>query len=450
MDMKYVALVIVFIVAFGSLGIWTYYATRPVETVTLRFLCGDWADPPMFAFGSAIVEAFNEDHPNIQVSLEVASWDTVYTKLIAGIEAGRPPDLVFSGASGAGILYENGYALPVTDLINEVGEEDWVHPARVIFEDEDYMIPVHIEPMGLYLRKDWFDAKDIAYPLKTWDELLDAASMLTEDTDNDGEIDRWGIALPLGTTFKTSEDIWSLLRQSGQILSSDGKTVVFDTPAMRDALSFWKDLAQYSAPASIGWGWGEVRNVFKIGAAAMHFYQGRTMGEIWRDYPDLMDKIEVQLLPALDPEDYGTTEGKYYGGPEGFMIVKASKHIEEAKEFIRYFVGDRERLIKYLHTVPYHEIPTLYSVLNDPAFLDHPIGETRPDLVQTWLDIGEVHLADLYQSPGDEPLLILPVISHLNTIGLRIQEYIFQDVPLDQVMNEIVTDLEDQIEKFYG
>lgn len=451
MNMKQIGIIgLCLALAIAGIVAGTYFATRPTSTTAeIRFLCGDWADPPQFAFGSAMVDAFNEQHPNIHVTLEVASWDTVYTKLVAGIEAGRPPDLLFTGAYGAGILYEKGYAATVTDLINEMAN-DWVPSARVRFQGEDYMIPLHIEPLGVYYRKDWFDAKNISYPMKTWAELLDAAQKLTEDTNNDGTIDRWGIALPLGTTYKTSEDIWSLLRQSGTILSSDGKSVTFDTPEMREAFEFWKGLANYSNPACIGWGWGEVRSAFKTGAAAMHFYQGRTMSEIWQSYPDLLDKIGVQLLPVLSADDYGTTKGKYYGGPEGFMIVNSSLHIEETKEFIKYFFQDKGKVIKYLLTIPYHDMPTMYSMLNDSRFYVHPIGVARPDLVATWLKIAEVHVPDLYQAAGDEPLLILPVISHLNVIGLRLQKYVFTSASLDQVMSETVAALNDEVATFYG
>lgn len=326
--------------------------------------------------------------------------------------------------------------LPVTDLIQEFrsidfGKDDYTPGSRIVINGEDMIVPIEREPMLLYYRRDLFEAKGIQTPIRTFDELLDAAEKLTEDTNGDGEIDRWGIALSLSRSNKISEDFWSFIMQAGSIFSNDGKTVVWNTTKAGEIFKFWKDLAQYSPPASVGYAYSEVRQAFKTEKVAMHFYQGRTLGEIWASYPNLVNKTGVQEIPAINSADFPAPS---YDCDEGFMIVKQSTHIEAAKEFIRFFVNDKEKLIKYLLTVPYHEIPTTNSLLNDPSFFDHPLGEARPDIVQKELAIVQKALAPIYQYPGDSPKVVLRAVIDRYILTDAVQQYIVGGKSLDQVL----------------
>jgi len=332
----------------------------------------------------------------------------------------------------------------VNDVLDQLGRDQFF-PGLLVTDQtgNDYLVPIQNEPMAMYFRKDWFDEKGIPYPMKTWNDVLEAAKKLTEDLDGDGTIDRWGIALPLSKEYKTAEDIWTLLQQSGRILSDDSKTVTLDSPGEREAFKYWKELAKYCDPAAINWAWGDVRNAYKIGKAAMHFYQGRTLVEIWKNYPQLIDKVGMQIIPALKAEDYPENV-RPYTFSEGYMIVKASKVTDISKEFILWFCSNRAMWMEYmLQGVPYHELPTVKWMLEDPAYLDHPLAKLRPDLIQVLLQTSAQSLH------GDRelanPTVVKPILGEIMAkpiISVALQNYIYNNVPLDTVMSTAVADIQ--------
>jgi len=438
-------ILIVVVVAVTALGTYAYMASQPKapEIRTVRFLSTEFVDPFARNFMTAAVAQFNDEHPGVKVRLENVAWEDVITILQSGIEAGNPPDLIFTDLY-SGILYARDQLLPVNDILDKLGRDEF-YPGLLVTDSkgDDYLVPIQNEPMALYFRKDWFDELGIAYPMKTWNDLLQAAKKLTQDLNGDGTIDRWGIALPLSKEYKTAEDIWTLLQQSGQVLSDDSKTVMIDSPGVREAFKFWKELAQYCDPAAINWAWGDVRNAFKIEKAAMHFYQGRTLVEIWKNYPQLLDKIGIQIVPALKAEDY-PDKVRPYTFSEGYMIVKQSKVTDISKEFILWFCSNRDMWREYmLQGVPYHELPTTKWLTNDPKFLDHPLYKLRPDLIQALLQTSAQSLH------GDRelanPSVVKPIIGEIMArpiISVALQNYIFTDATLDSVMSSLVSDID--------
>ena len=426
--------------ALAGVGTYAYMnsqlPTAP-EVRKVRFLSTEFTDPYARNLMLANVAQFNDAHPGVKVTLENVAWEDVLTILQTGIESGNIPDLIFTDLY-SGILYARDLLEPVNDVLDKLGRDEF-YPGLLVNDTKgnDYLVPIENEPMAMYFRKDWFDEAGIPYPMKTWNDVLEAAKKLTEPPD------RWGIAIALSKEYKTAEDIWTLLQQSGRVLSDDSKTVTIDSPGVREAFKFWKDLAQYCDPASINWAWGDVRNAFKIGKAAMHFYQGRTLVEIWRNYPDLLDKIGIQMVPALKAEDYPNNV-RPYTFSEGYIVVNKSKSIDICKEFIQWFAGDHAKWLEYmLQGVPYHELPTTKWMTNDPAFLDHPLYRLRPDLIQSLLETSAQSLH------GDRelanPSVVKPVVGEIMArplISVALQNYIFNNMPLDTVMSTLVSDID--------
>lgn len=414
---------------------------RPTGVKRIRFLCSEAGDPPTLQYMTERIAEFNEENPDIEIIPEFIGWSEVYAKITAGIEAGSPPELVFLDYPS--LVYDFGWAEPVTDVLLEIAsEEDWVPATRLIGEDgEDYIVPVNAELMFLYYRTDWFDEKNISYPMKSWDELLDAAKKLTEPDKG-----RYGIAISLLREYKAAEDFWCFLQQTGHVFDTDGETVVIDTPEVREALEFYKELANYTAPEAVEWGWGGVRNAFKIGKCAMHFYQGRTAKEIYEDYPELIPVVRGQPYPTKDPNDFPEKSGTF-GCSEGFAVIKNSPYIEEAKKFIKFYVGTAEDYIDHLQTVPSHELPCRYSILDDPDFWDHPIYDAMPWLVPLIEDIvpkqqpARVEYLELFPDPSYSIAKTDRVVSSLAFTD-ALQALIVNDELIDDVMSTLVVELQ--------
>ena len=54
------------------------------------------ARPSRVAVIQEVIDKFNAQYPEHQITVEVQSWGDVFVKGIAAIQAGRPPDFMFT------------------------------------------------------------------------------------------------------------------------------------------------------------------------------------------------------------------------------------------------------------------------------------------------------------------------------------------------------------------
>ena len=159
----------------------------------------------------ASLPGFEKKYPNVKINLEIVSWSEHYEKLPielaswSGKYQGAPIDYVYIPAYvGA------GYLQPLDRFIFEPEEsigpdfeftdgtlelEDI--PSRVrgmyIVNGKYYAYPHDSNLNEMYWREDVFDKNGIPAPTDvTWDEVLEIAQKLTQDTNGDGEIDQYG------------------------------------------------------------------------------------------------------------------------------------------------------------------------------------------------------------------------------------------------------------------
>lgn len=65
--------------------------------------------PAAIAATNKIVGAWNQAHPDTQVKVVQAGWDSAYDKLITQFNAGTAPDIVHYEAAGIGPFAADGY-----------------------------------------------------------------------------------------------------------------------------------------------------------------------------------------------------------------------------------------------------------------------------------------------------------------------------------------------------
>ena len=106
-----------------------------------------------------------------------------------------------------------------------------------------YLLPKDYSPLAVYYNKTIFDAAGIAYPEDgwTWDDFLDTALELTQDTDGDNAPDIWGVQLP--GSWTTGFEYW-VAAAGGSLISEDGEDFigVMDSEEVVRATTFYADL----------------------------------------------------------------------------------------------------------------------------------------------------------------------------------------------------------------
>lgn len=125
------------------------------EKVTLSF----WT---LFSGGDgenmqAMIDAFNKEHPNIQVKNTKLEWGEYYTKLITAVGNGNGPDVGISHISRLPDLIDQGVVSELDDVADEAGV-DWATFNQNILEASivdgaHYAVPIDTHPFIMYYNK---------------------------------------------------------------------------------------------------------------------------------------------------------------------------------------------------------------------------------------------------------------------------------------------------------
>ena len=139
-----------------------------------------WAD---------FVKDFTTEYPNIDLTVEVESWNDIYTVVNTRISNNDAPDIlnidVFANYQADDLL------LPAEDFVSKE-TYDKMYPAFLEQSDVDgtiWAIPDLASARALYYNADILEAANVEVPT-TWDELTEACKAIKE---YDSKIYPWGI-----------------------------------------------------------------------------------------------------------------------------------------------------------------------------------------------------------------------------------------------------------------
>lgn len=312
-------------------------------------------------------------YPDVKVEIEALGWGDLNTKLFAAIAAGDPPDLTELQPYVTASLYQKGLLRPIDDVVQAIGEED-INPLvrKLQYFDGHYYGIAHVMGANLFIyRKDLLEKKGIDVPT-TWAELVEAAQQLTEDTDGDGRIDRYGIILPgerLYMGFILPAE-W-LASNGGRWVNPETWYPAFTEKPFIEMLYFVKELNNYCPPGWSGRGYLDTMAQFASGKVAMVVLAGgRTLGFIEK-YAPLEMQNQAYFATGVKPVGPSGKVGITPLDGENWAIFTTSKYGDLAAEYLKIFF-QRDNYIKYLHTVPIHLSPIFLSLAKSSEYLNHP------------------------------------------------------------------------------
>lgn len=321
-----------------------------------------WGSPQEGAVWNQIATSFEAAHPDINVTVEVADWDSYWEKLRVQMAGGTPPDVFAMDAPLYPDWQSRGVLLNLQPYLDaDPALSDGVYPITMqAYKTADgiYGLPRDFQTIVLYYNKDMFDAAGVAYPTDawTWDDFRAAAKALTLDKDGDGTTDQWGFwAEVLDPEPFWGSVIWSF---GGDIVDiAAGKTLI-SSPEATAGFQFIYDmwLTDKSMPteqqlAQYGY------DGFLSGVAAMG------VSGHWSvpDYATVAFNWDIAPLP-IGPAGRATGLNS-----AGFVIAKDSKNPDAAWEFVKYAFSDagQTELAKVGLAIPVRQ-----SVATSPAYLD--------------------------------------------------------------------------------
>jgi multiple sugar transport system substrate-binding protein len=332
-------------------------AAEPVE---LTFML--WGAPEELAVWNAIVEEFQAQNPNITVNVEVSDWEAYWEKLKTLLAAGTPPDM-FAMDAPYYLDYQTRGVLknlqPYVDANPDMLKGVYPQTLKAYETAEGYFgLPRDFQTIVLFYNKDMFDKAGVAYPTADWtyDDLRQASKQLTLDANGDGVTDQFGFTADLwDMELAWSSAIWA---HGGDILSADHTQTLIGEPEARQAWQVFQDMTftdesmpDVNTAASYG------LDLFQAGIAAM-----TPIGH-WAvpGYNTVTFKWDVAPMPK-GPAGPATSVNS-----AGFVVAEASKHPDEAFEFIKFVLSPsgQTRLTELGFA-----IPVLQSVAESPVFLE--------------------------------------------------------------------------------
>lgn len=271
-----------------------------------------------------VLDDFREANPDFQLEELNVPGDSYNNKIQQMITGGNAPDVMLLQEADY-VRYAKAGVIDELDPAEFGVDESDLQPAIAELADDlggTYGFPMGFATELMYYNKDMFDAAGLDYPTDdwTWDDYADAAAKLTK---SDGT--QWGSDAPSfnGTWY-------SLAGEGGDDVVADGKLALGDglKAAMEFQNKLTNELKAQPAPSS----GSKVSDLFAAGQAAM------TMGGSWlisTTYKDVDFNWDIATMPAApNGRDYNSLHTSF------FAINSQSKNKEEAKEFIKWMMGE--------------------------------------------------------------------------------------------------------------
>jgi multiple sugar transport system substrate-binding protein len=305
------------------------------EVVELEFW-SFWGGGPRRETIEAIIEDFNASQDRIEVTHVYQPWGDIWTKSLAAVSAGNPPNIVVQDINTVRQRADANQATNLQEFIDASDEdiESRFYPQlwdTVIHGDEAYGLPFNTDTQVLFYNKDLFEEAglDPNSPPTTWEELEEYARQLeVQDGDN---WSRFGF-YPL---WNLGADVWALNADNGTSwFDEDGNVTINSEPkvAALEWILEWQDyygqdnINAYQAEFGSG-----VSDPFLSELIAMR-------GQNINYYTDLRENAPEDFNFGVAPlPEYEEGSGPWsWGGGFVLEIPYGAEHAEEAYEFIEH------------------------------------------------------------------------------------------------------------------
>jgi len=315
-----------------------------MEPVTFQVFYPVAVDAPIAAILNGYIEEFQAEYPYITVEpVFSGGYGDVQTAISTTIDGGgEPPALGVMLATALYDLINADYIAPLDGYVagmenGDAYEADFLPAflANSYYDDQLWSIPFQRSAVVLYYNVDMFAAAGLEPPT-SWETWAEAAQALTVQ---EGDATNWGLQFPSGWPYWLFQP---LAIGNGQNILNDDCTVVFDDPAVIEAVQFYNDLsAVYGAmPAGVQSAWPTAATDFASGTTAMVVH---TSGSLTGILAQAEFEVGVMAMPG---KEAGTSASVPGGG--NFYIMKGAPQEQQdaAWKFVE-FVSRPEYVADY-------------------------------------------------------------------------------------------------------
>jgi multiple sugar transport system substrate-binding protein len=298
----------------------------PVE---LRFQSLAFQEPTIQA-SQDIVDAWNADHPDVQVEYVQGSWDSVQDQLVTQFQGGTAPDVIHYESAAMSGFAEQGYLADLSgalsdDVTGSVPDGVW---ETVTVDDQVIAAPTLLQSYVVFANRGLLEDAGVEIPegdTWSWDDFQAAAAATTKgNTFGVG----WGLAEPTATMLSLGMNFdAAYFDGSGDDVSIDVGDAELALPERIKAMTYDDRSLD---PVTLSQSGSDVMTGFLKGKYAMTVqgsYQAQALTE---NAPKDLDWVAMPLLEG--------TSAAQAANPQTLSVAAESPHVEEAAEFIDYFM----------------------------------------------------------------------------------------------------------------
>ncbi len=240
-----------------------------------------------------VIDGFEKANPDIDVKLEVQSWDNLESVIATKIQGGEAPD-IYNGGPFAGFAADD-LLYPAEDVVSSETYSDFqdsfIKNAEV--DGTAYALPLIASARALFVNNTLLQQAGVTTPPKTWDELLDAATKVSA---LGGGVAGYG--MPLGSEEAQAEAAVWLWGGGGTF--GDATEITVDDPANLPGADQIKKMIDAGAtqadPGSTNR--SPLMDIFIQGKIGMQVGLPPTVGQIEENNPEL--DYSIVPIPTAD------------------------------------------------------------------------------------------------------------------------------------------------------
>lgn len=282
----------------------------------------------------AMLKAFNEEHPEIKVDIEVVASSSYLATYKNYIAAGEAPDIMFGKPQNMTEFVEGGYFMDLT------GEECLKNILPMLVEECTvnggvYGFPIDAQVKACFYNKKMFDEAGLEVP-QTKDDFFKVCDAFMEKGIYPfvhpfnfihgvfHEMDSYFTSMAAATG---NENVWMDSQKGVADLSGNEKVV--EAMELFSKLASYKDAGDTAVDQTQG-----IQN-FAAGQRPMYINGGWLMGDVLAASPD----GEFGMFPT--PWSNTPEENKLWIGIDDVFIVSAqTEHKEEVMTLLNFFAGE--------------------------------------------------------------------------------------------------------------
>lgn len=384
-----------------------------------------------------------ESETGIEVSMEFQdSYENVLTNFLAALDSGEVPDLAQIDSLFAGQVIATDNYEPVEDLLpDDFPVDDFLPNVTDFFEVDGVLasMPFNNSNAIMYYNRSKFEEAglDPDDPPTTVQEVREASEVLV----NDAGVVEYGITWPNHVWFP--EHFFSL---DGQTLvdaenghAGDPTTINMDTQTGRDMFEWWRGMTQDGLWSNPGIeAWGEATSTFITQTSAMLITSTAFVESAIAEAEAEGFEVDNAPHPSLREERVGPViGGASFFAPAGLPDDRR----EDIGEFLAYFGSVESQKAWHKGTGYYPTRETGVEELESEGWYDeYPMYGTA--------------LEQLRNADADHPATSRMLVGPARQVQTTIQDTsveIFEELlTVDEGIDQIITQVEEEFESFYG